>query len=214
MVPFGLIGVGSSMSQSAVLILLLGIAALIALVVYLRRRNRSGRSATPWSSASGGSPPAATWGPPSAAAAAAAPASVATGPALSISVNLVQPAGDTLLVTWNAVNKGSSPLRIQWGAPRIELSGGELRLLYAWLPDAQPSDAGFELPSSRLAQPGEIISRSTNLTRAAVGRDFAGLRLTVAVGYGPAESYPAAPVTREAYQLWQQVAVSDQRAVR
>jgi hypothetical protein len=40
------------------------------------------------------------------------------------------------------------------------------------------------------------------------------LRLAVAVGYGPAESYPAACVTREAYQSWQQVAVSEPRAVR
>ena len=202
------------MSQSTVLILLLGIAALIVLVVYLRRRNRSGRSVTPRSSASGGSPPAATWGPPSAAAAAAGSAADTSGPALGISINLIQAAGDTLLVTWNAVNKGSAPLQIQWGAPKLELNGGELRLLYAYLPDAQPSDAGFELPSSRLAQPGEIISRSANLTRAAVGRDFAGLRLAVAVGYGPAESYPAASVTREAYQSWQQVAVSEPRAVR
>ena len=100
------------------------------------------------------------------------------------------------------------------GRAQLELNGGELRLLYAWLPDAQPVDADFEPPSSRLAQPGEIISRSANLTRAAVGRDFAGLRLAVAVGYGPAESYPAAPVTREAYQSWQQVAVSEPRAVR
>ena len=164
----------------------------------------------PRSSPTGGSLPAATWAPPSYAA----PAADATGPALGISVNLIQAAGDTLLVTWNAVNKGSSPLQIQWGAPRIELNGGELRLLYAWLPDAQPSDAGFELPVSRLAQPGEIISRSANLTRAAVGRDFAGLRLAVAVGYGPAESFPAAPVTRDAYQAWQQVAVSEPRNVR
>ena len=164
----------------------------------------------PRSSASGGSSPAATWGPPSYAA----PAADTTGPAFGVSINLIQAAGDTLLVTWNAVNKGSAPLRIQWGAPKLELNGGELRLLYEWLPEAQPSDAGFELPSSRLAQPGEIISRSANLTRAAVGRDFAGLRLTVAVGYGPAESYPATPVTREMYQAWQQIAVSEPRMVR
>ena len=198
------------MSQSLALILLLGGAVLIVLVVYLRRRNRPRRGATPRSSSTGGLPPAATWTPPSYAA----PAADATGPALSISVNLIQPAGDTLLVTWNAVNKGSSPLQIQWGAPGIELNGGELRLLYAWLPDAQPSDAGFELPSSRLVQPGEIISRSANVTRAVVGRDFAGLRLTVAVGYGPAESVPSAPVTREAYQAWQQIAMSEPRMVR
>jgi len=198
------------MSQSLALILLLAITALIVLVVYLRRRNRPRRDATHRLSPSGGSPPAATWVPPSYAA----PAADATGPALGISINLIQSAGDTLLVTWNAVNKGSSPLQIQWGAPKLELNGGELRLLYAWLPDAQPSDAGFELPSSRLAQPGEIISRSANLTRAAVGRDFAGLRLIVAVGYGPAESFPAAPVMREAYQAWQQVAGSEPRMVR
>ena len=198
------------MSPSLPLIILLGIAALIVLVVYLRRRNRPERRAAPRSSPSGGSPPTATWGPPSYAA----PAAAATGPAFSISINLAQSAGDTLLVTWNAVNRGSVPLQIQWGAPKLELNGGELRLLYAWLPDAQPSDAGFELPSSRLAQPGEIISRSVNLTRAAVGRDFAGLRLAVIVGYGPVESFPAAPVTREAYQDWQQVAVSEPRMVR
>ncbi len=198
------------MSQSLPQIILVGIAALIVLVVYLRRRNRPGRGVTPRSSAPGGSPPAATWGPPSYAA----PAAAATGPALGISINLIQSAGDTLLVTWNAVNKGSAPLQIQWGAPKPELNGGELRLLYAHIPDVQPSDADFEPPPSRLAQPGEIISRSANLTRAAVGRDFAGLRLVVAVGYGPAESYPAAPVTREAYRAWQQIAVSEPRAVR
>jgi len=198
------------MSQSLPLSILLGIAALIVLVVYLRRRNRPGRGVTPRSSASGGTPPAATWGPPSYVA----PAADASGPAFGVSINLIQAAGDTLLVTWNAVNKGSAPLQIQWGAPKLELNGGELRLLYAWLPGAQPIDADFDLPSSRLTQPGEIISRSANLTRAAVGRDFAGLRLAVAVGYGPAESYPAAPVTREAYQAWQQVAVSEPRAVR
>jgi hypothetical protein len=198
------------MSQSLVLIFLLGIAALIVLIAYLRRRNRPGRSATPRSSSTEGSPPAATWRPPSYAT----PAADATGPALGISINLIQSAGDTLLVTWNAVNKGSSPLQIQWGAPKLELNGGELRLLYAWLPDAQSSDAGFELPASRRAQPGEIISRSANLTRAAVGRDFAGLRLAVAVGYGAAESFPAAPVTREGYQAWQQMAVSEPRMVR
>jgi hypothetical protein len=198
------------MSQSLVLILLLGIAVLIVLIAYLRRRNRSGRSATPRLSSTGGSPPAATWAPPSYAA----PAAAATGPALGVSVNLIQAAGDTLLVTWNAVNKGSAPLQIQWGAPKVELNGGELRLLYAWLPDTQSSDAVFELPVSRVAQPGEIISRSANLTRAAVGRDFAGLRLAVVVGYGFAESLPAAPVTREAYQAWQQMVVSDLRMAR
>ena len=198
------------MSQSFALIFLLAITALIVLVVYLRRRNRPRRGATPRSSPSGGTPSAATWAPPSHAA----PATDAKGPALSISINLIQATGDALLVTWNAVNKGSSPLQIQWGAPQLELNGGELRLLYAWLPDAQPSDAGFELPHSRLAQPGEIVSRSANLTRAAAGRDFAGLRLIVAVGYGPAESFPAAPVMREAYQAWQQVAGSEPRMVR
>jgi hypothetical protein len=198
------------MFQPSVLILLLAIMVLIVLIVYLRRRDRSGRSAIPRSSTSGESPPAATWAPPSYAA----PAADATGPALSISINLIQAAGDTLLVTWNAVNKGSSPLQIQWDSPRMQLNGGELSLLYAWLPDTRPSDAGFELPVSRLAQPGEIISRSINLTRAAVGRDFAGLRLAVAVGYGPAESFPDAPVTRDAYQNWQQVAVSEPRNVR
>jgi hypothetical protein len=198
------------MSQSLMLILLLGIAVLIVLIAYLRRRNRSGRSATPRLSSTGGSPPAATWRPPSYAA----PAADATGPALSISINLIQSADDTLLVTWNAVNKGSSLLQIQWGAPKLELNGGELRLVYAWLPDAQLVDADFEPPSSRLVQPGEIISRSANLARVAVGSDFAGLRLAVVVGYGPAESLPAAPVTREAYQAWQQMAVSDLRMVR
>jgi len=198
------------MSQSLAVILLLGSAVLIVLVVYLRRRNRPRHGALPRSTPSDGSPLAATWGPPSYAAPAADP----TAPALGISINLIQSAGDTLLVTWNAVNKGASPLQIQWGAPGIELNGGELRLLYASLSDAQPSDAGFELPSSRLVQPGEIISRSANLTRAAVSRDFAGLRLAVAVGYGAAESFPAAPVTREAYQDWQQVAVSEPRMVR
>jgi len=198
------------MSQSLVLIFLLGIAALIVLVVYLRRRNRPRRGAPPRSTSTGGSPPAATWAPPSYAA----PAADATGPALGISINLIQSAGDTLLVSWNAVNKGAAPLQIQWGAPRTELNGGELRLLYACLPDAQATDAGFESPASRLALPGEIISRSANLTRAAVSRDFAGLRLTVAVGYGHAESFPAAPVTREAYQAWQQIVVSEPRMVR
>jgi hypothetical protein len=189
---------------------LLAIAVLIVLVLYLRRRNRLGRGAAPRSTSSGGSPPASTWAPPSYAGL----ATDAKGPALGIGVNLIQPAGDTLLVSWNAVNKGAKPLQIQWGAPRIEVNGGELRLLYAWLPDAQPTDAGFALPASRLAQPGEIISRSANLTRAVVDRDFAGLRLVVVVGYGPAESFPAAPVTREAYQAWQQVAVSEPRMVR
>jgi len=198
------------MSQSLVLIFLLGTAVLIALAVYLRRRNRPGSRVTPRLASTGGSPPAATWAPPSYAA----PAADATGPVLGISINLIQSAGDTLLVTWNAVNKGSSPLQIQWGAPKIELNGGELRLLYAWLPDAQPADAIFELPASRPAQPREIISRSANLTRAVVGRDFVGLRLAVAVGYGPAESFPAAPITSEAYQAWQQVAVSEPRRVR
>ena len=198
------------MSQSLVLIILLAIVVLIVLVVYLRRRNRPGRSVLPRSTSAGGSPSAATWTPPSYAAKAADP----TAPALGVSINLIQAAGDTLLVTWNAVNKGSSPLQIQWGAPNLQLNGGELRLLYAWLPGAQVVDADFEPPSSRLAQPGEIISRSANLTRAAVGRDLAGLRLAVAVGYGPAESYLAASVTREAYQAWQQIAVSEPRAVR
>jgi hypothetical protein len=198
------------MSQSLVLIFLLGFVVLIVLVAYLRRRARPGHSMTSRPRAPGGSPPAATWAPPRYAGSVAD----TSGPALGISINLIQAAGDTLLVTWNAVNKGSSPLQIQWGAPRVERNGGELRLLYAWLPDAQPVDADFEPPASRLAQPGEIISRSANLARAAVGRDFAGLRLAVVVGYGPAETYPTASVTREAYQSWQQVAVSESRAVR
>jgi hypothetical protein len=198
------------MSQSFVLILLLALAVLTVLVVYLRRRNRPARRAMPRSSLSGDSRPAAMWAPPSYIA----PAANAAGQALGISINLIQSAGDTLLVSWNAVNKGSSPLQIQWGAARIDLNGGELRLLYASLADALPSDASFELPASRLVLPGEIISRSANLTQVAVGRDFAGLRLSVAVGYGSAESFPAAPVTREAYQAWQQVAVSETRAVK
>jgi hypothetical protein len=199
------------MSQSTVLIIFLAFLGLLVLIAILRRRNRRserGIAQQPMQTTDARS--AATWAPPSYAA----PAAAATGPALGVSLNLIQAAGDTLLVTWNAVNKGSAPLLIQWGAPKLELNGGELRLLYAWLPDAQPVDADFELPSSRLAQPGEIISRSANLTRAAVGRDFAGLRLVVVVGYGLAESYPAGPVTREAYQAWEQMAVSDLRMVR
>jgi len=198
------------MSQSLVAIILLGIVVLIGLIAYLRRRHRPGYSTTPQSRAPGGSPPTATWAPPRHAGSAA----YTSGPALGVSVNLIQAAGDTLLVTWNAVNRGSAPLQVQWGAPQLELNGGELRLRYAWLPDAQSDGSDFEPPSSRVAQPGEIISRSANLTRAAVGRDFTGLRLAVAVGYGPAESYPAATVTREAYQSWQQVAVSEPRSAR
>ena len=123
-------------------------------------------------------------------------------------------------MSWSGVNAGTVPVQVRWGAPASKWSAaGELCLLYAQSTGSQSDAAGepeseFEPPATRLAQPGEIISRTANLSRAAIGRDLAGLQVSVAVGYGPADAYPIPPVTRHAYLGWEQVAVSPTRIVR
>lgn len=197
----------------ALLVALLAVI-VIAVVVYLRRRRNGrvpGRAAA--SSAAGDR---GAWAPPSYAASASRP----SGPLLTVGINLVQVEGDHLLVSWNAVNAGTVPVQIRWGAPApVRGRSGELRLLYAQSDSSQPGDVEvaepeFEPPATRLAQPGEIISRTASLAPTAIGRALSGLQVAVAVGYGPADTYPSPPVTREAYLGWEQVAVSQVRIVR
>ncbi len=194
----------SASSGSGGTLLFIGLVLIvsIALVVYLRRRGRSPKSGTRPSPAV---QPGASWAPPSYAAAQISP----RGPSLKVSVHLVQIDNDRLLVTWNATNDGTAPLQIQWGAPIVKADSGVLRLLYTC-----PTDAVFEPPAGRLLQPGEIVSRSASVAKTVVGPEVADFQVSVTVGYGAVERYPSAPVSREAYLQWQQVAVSQGRAVR
>ena len=146
------------------------------------------------------------WAPPRYdAAAAAAP----TGPSLKVGVNIIRPQADSVLVSWNALIDGSEPVQVQWGAPQIRTGGGNaLELRYV-----VDTAAAFQAPETRLCQPGEILSRSVNVARAAVGQDVAGMRVTVVLGYGPAAGHAAACVDEPAYLAWQRTAVSAPRTI-
>jgi hypothetical protein len=105
------------------------------------------------------------------------------GPSLKVGLGVVRNTGQGLLVSWNAINDGTLPLRVGWGAPQLEWLGGDgLRIGYS-LGSGEPSgNAG----AVRVCQPGEILSRSSALTAEALARDPARLRLSVMVGYAPA----------------------------
>ncbi len=75
------------------------------------------------------------------------------------------------------------------------------------------SEGVFQVPETRVCQPGEIISRSAVVTSAAAGRNLSGARLSVAVGYGAAEAHTTSFSDRAAYLAWQKVAVSSPRIV-
>lgn len=134
-----------------------------------------------------------------------------SGPSLKVNISLLRLKDDNLLVSWNATNDGSVPVELVWSAPQIKIiENGALQLLYTCT--AAPG-ASFQAPPTRLAQPGEIISRSAGVSRSAAGADLRGARVIVAVGYGPKDEFAAASADEPAYQAWQKLAVSLPRNV-
>jgi len=150
-----------------------------------------------------GSPQPAAWSLPRYEAARQA----VTGPALSVSINMISARDHGLMVSWSAHNVGSLPVAVQWGAPEVLLETEDsLQLRYLY--DRQQP---FVEPEARVCQPDEILSRSVTLPGEAVGREFGGLRVTVAVGYGSADERAVACTDQERYLDWQRVAVSPPR---
>jgi hypothetical protein len=199
-------------------LLLAGVLLAVVIVLWLVRRGRTtpnaGRSqpavrpaaAAPVSPVPPAEPPAdQTWAPPSYSAASSAIA----GPSLRIGIGFMRVHEGNLLVSWNALNDGSEPLAVQWDAPQVQPAGGDaLVLSYTTNTDAE----SFAVPETRTCQPGDILSRSASIPLAALGRDLAGLRVTVAVGYGPADGVTDAAVSPAAYADWQKTALSAPRA--
>lgn len=129
-----------------------------------------------------------------------------SGPSLRVNISLLRVKDDNLIVNWNATNDGSEPVELVWGAPQIQtVENGVIRLLYGAA--AAPGTA-FQAPKTRAAQPGDIISRSAGVSRAAAGQKLQGLRVIVAVGYGPQTGFAAASADETTYAEWQKLAVS------
>jgi hypothetical protein len=120
---------------------------------------------------------------------------------------------DQLNITWNGVNEENLPAAVQWGPPRLKLSGpAELQLLYTYQPAAGAAgDAPANLPPQRQLGPGEVMSRTLVVHQSAIGKPLLGLQVIVALGYGPADTLPAAPVKHADYVAWQRVALSRPR---
>ncbi len=193
-----------------------GLLALVVVVLLLRRgrpaRGRVQGAPAPQRMAepAPGEPapqPAASqpWAPPTYSAA----SSTVAGPSLRIGIGFMRIHEGNLLVSWNALNDGSEPLAVQWGAPQVQLAGGDA-LVLSYTTDANGET--FAVPEMRVCQPGDILSRSANIPLASLGRDVAGLRVTVAVGYGPADGLAAAQADPAAYAGWQKTALSAPRA--
>jgi len=203
-----------SVNNSAIIplpLLLAGGLLAVVIILWLLRR---GRTAAPARPARLVAPPAAavpasaeppagqTWAPPSYSAT----SSGIAGPSLRIGIGLMRVHEGNLLVTWNALNDGSEPLAVQWGAPQVQRAGGDA-LVLSYTTDT--TGESFQVPELRTCQPGDILSRSASIPLASLGRDLAGLRVTVAVGYGPADGVPA---DTAAYADWQRTALSAPRA--
>ena len=131
---------------------------------------------------------------------------VTQGPSLKVNIGFLRVKDDNLIVSWNATNDGSEPVELVWGAPQIQtVENGVIQLLYS---AAAGSGTAFQAPQTRTAQPGDIISRSAGVSRAAAGQKLQGLRVIVAVGYGPQTGFAAASANETAYGEWQKLAVS------
>ncbi len=203
-------------------LLLAGVLLAVVIILWLVRRGRTvtpaGKSqpvarpaaAAPASPAPPAEPPAEpaagqTWAPPSYSAT----SSGVAGPSLRIGIGFMRVHEGNLLVSWNALNDGSEPLAVQWGAPQVQLAGGDaLVLRYTTDTDGET----FTVPETRTCQPGDILSRSASIPLASLGRDLAGLRVTVAVGYGQADGLPDSAADAPAYAGWQKTALSAPRA--
>lgn len=194
------------MNQDLLLILI--IVLVLAALLRVWTRQRAARRASQQSQA--GRPAAAddalptmpapaAWLPPRYEAARDAQA----GPSLRVAINIVRASDAGLLVSWNATNNGSLPVAVQWTAPAVVVEDDLLQLRYI-----QEHGATFAPPEVRTYQPGEILSRSATVPRQAVGQELAGMRVTVAVGYGNANEHDDACASQGAYLDWQQVAVS------
>ncbi len=193
-----------------------GLLALVVIVLLLRRARPAPRpaqrapapqrTAQPAPVESAPQPAAGQqWAPPAYSAA----SSTIAGPSLRIGIGFMRIHEGNLLVSWNALNDGSEPLAVQWGTPQVQLAGGDA-LVLSYMTDANGET--FAVPEMRTCQPGDILSRSASIPLASVGRDIAGLRVTVAVGYGPADGRAAAQAAPAAYAGWQQTALSAPRA--
>jgi hypothetical protein len=147
------------------------------------------------------------WAPPRYAETRAA----ASGPSFSVAIGIARLEGANLLVTWNGVNQGSVPLAVQWGSPRVQSAGGNA-LVLRYTTEAS-DEAAFVAPETRTYQPGEIVSRSANITLPPFDSAAGSLRVTVAVGYGPAEGLASAAESADAYAAWQLTAISAPRSV-
>lgn len=198
------------MNRDLLLILVVVLVLVVLLWAWTRRRaarrvNRQppARPAAADDALSAAPPPAA-WLPPRYEAARDAQA----GPALRVAINIVRASEAGLLVSWNATNDGSLPVAVQWTAPEVTVDGDLLQLRYT-----QEPGAPFAPPEVRTYQPGEILSRSATVTSEAIGQAPAGMRVTVAVGYGAAEAHEAACTEQGAYLDWQRIAVSPPRIV-
>jgi len=196
-----------------------GLLALVVVLLLLRRgrlarpADRSQRAPAapappaPSASAEPAPQPAAgqQWAPPAYSAA----GSTVAGPSLRIGIGFMRIHEGNLLVSWNALNDGSEPLAVQWGTPQVQLAGGDALVLSYTTATAGET---FAAPEMRVCQPGDILSRSASIPAATLGRDIAGLRVTVAVGYGPADGLASAQADPAAYAGWQQTALSAPRA--
>ncbi len=198
------------MNQDLLLLLIIVLVLASLLRVWTRRRAAARASRQPQARPAGAEDtssvalPSATWAPPRYEAARDAHA----GPSLRVGINIIRLREDGLLVSWNATNNGSLPVAVQWGAPEVTADDDLLQLRYT-----QEPTAPFSPSEVRTYQPGEILSRSATVPRDAIGREPAGMRVTVAVGYGNAEEYDAACADQGAYLDWQRVAVSPPRIV-
>jgi hypothetical protein len=152
-------------------------------------------------------PAASNWAPP----AQPAPPPPATGPSLTVGVTSLRSEANGLQVSWQAVNGGSMPLAVQWGAATIQVSGEFLELRYCY--DAVEDSTQFEPPIMRTCGAGEVLSRSVAVGLPAIGRDPIGLSVTVVLGFGSAADHAVAQTGQDAYLSWQHTARSRPRPV-
>ena len=95
------------------------VVLIVAIVTYARRRRTEGHKGTVpsvgnWPPDSGSLGDERQWQPPQQPAPPAPPA----GPLLRVAIVEARAGGPDLLVSWNAINSGTVPLRVQWSAPR------------------------------------------------------------------------------------------------
>jgi hypothetical protein len=187
---------------------LIAVVVIIVIFALARRKPKAGPGTSEGAPAEANQTRAASnWAPP----AQLAPPPPATGPSLTVGVTDMRSEANGLQVSWQAVNGGSMPLAVQWGPATVQVSGEYLELRYCY--DAVEDPTQFEPPIMRTCGAGEVLSRSVTVATAAIGRDPAGLSVTVVLGFGSAVDHAVAQTGQDAYLSWQHTARSRPRPV-